>query len=131
MAEPPGQHPPPSFAARVGLLQEANKRILAQDLHDRVGLVRYAPPELVLRAPKPLPAEWLRDLAAALRELTGTRWQVSLSDADAQPSLREQEREAEARVREGVLDQPVVRAAFDAFPGAELLEYSLAAQEDR
>src|SRR3954463_2915606 len=39
---------PAEFAALVKLMEQSGKHVLAQQLHDQVGVVRYAPPELVL-----------------------------------------------------------------------------------
>ena len=55
----------------------------------------------------------------------GQKWQVALSDGPAQPTLREQEQAAEADLKRKVLETPVVKAAFEAFPGAELARYNL------
>jgi DNA polymerase-3 subunit gamma/tau len=86
--------------------------------------VRYAPPELVLKLMRPLGADWSRDLALALKSTTGTAWRVSLSDEAGDPSLLDQEKIAEERVRADVLTDPNVRAVMDAFPGAELESFS-------
>jgi DNA polymerase-3 subunit gamma/tau len=51
-------------------------------------------------------------------------WQVSLSDEFGEPSLLEQEKMAEERVRADVLADAGVRAVMDAFPGAELESFS-------
>jgi len=66
-------------------------------------------------------------LLAGLRGFTkaqfGQPWRIAIAEGEAQPSLREQElasaRAAEQRVRE----LPVVKAAFEAFPDAELAGY--------
>jgi len=83
-------------------------------------LVRYAPPELVLKPMRPLGADWSRDLATTLKAATGASWQVSLSDEAGEPSLLEREKMAEERVRADILADPNVRAVMDAFPDAEL-----------
>jgi DNA polymerase-3 subunit gamma/tau len=44
------------FPALVDLLAQNGKPHLAQQLHDYAGLVRYEPPELVIRPAKPCPA---------------------------------------------------------------------------
>ena len=89
-----------------------------------MGLVRFAPPELVLKPTRPLGGDWPRDLAAALKTATGTSWQVSLSDEAGEPSLLDQEKMAEERVRSEVLADPAVRAAFEAFPDATLESFA-------
>ncbi len=115
---------PPDFRALHDLLVHGNQHLLAQRLHDFVGLVRYAPPDLVIRRTGPLPAEFARDLAAALKALTQTAWDVTIADGTSAPSLLDQERAAETVVRDEILASPVVRAAFEAFPDAELIRYS-------
>jgi DNA polymerase-3 subunit gamma/tau len=115
---------PSDFAALVKAIEQSGKRILAQQLHDQVGLVRYAPPELVLKPAKPLGGDWPRQLAQELKTLTGTSWQVSFSDEAGEPSLLDQEKIAEERVRADVLAHPNVRAVMDAFPDAELESFS-------
>ena len=120
-----GMQPPATFQGLIDLLEGGGKRQLAQQLHDFVGLVRYAPPELVIRPLKPHSGDFIRDLAAALKLVTGTIWQVRASDEAAEPSLLEQEKAGEDALRQQVLDDPMVRAAFEAFPDAELADYSL------
>src|SRR5438309_890719 len=115
---------PSDFVALVKAVEQSGKHLLAQQLHDQIGVVRYAPPELVLKPMRPLGADWSRDLALALKAATGASWQVSLSDEAGEPSLLDQEKIAEERVRSDVLADPNVRAVMDAFPGSELETFS-------
>jgi DNA polymerase-3 subunit gamma/tau len=116
---------PASFPELVKRLETGGKAHLAQQLHDFVGLVRYAPPELDVRPVKPLAADFMRDLAVALKAVTGTAWQVRASDEPAASSLLDQEKEAAERLRQEVLDAPMVKAAFEAFPEAELAGFTI------
>jgi DNA polymerase-3 subunit gamma/tau len=116
---------PSDFRALIARLERSGRHQLAVQLHDQVGLVRYAPPELVLKPARPLGGDWPRDLALALKSATGASWKVSLSDEAGEPSLLDQEKMAEERVRADVLADPNVRAVMDAFPGAELESYSV------
>ena len=127
-AAPSGPSAPTSYRELVDRLQQTGKRILAQELHDQVGLVSFAPGELVLKPLRPLGAEWTRDLAAALKEATGSRWTVSFTDQGGEPSLQQQERIAEENVRAAVLDEPNVRAVLESFPEASLDSYGPAQQ---
>jgi DNA polymerase-3 subunit gamma/tau len=111
---------PRDFKGLVKLLEDNGKLQLAQQLHDQVGLVRFAPPELALKPLKPLGADWTRELDLALKGITGIRWQISISDETAEASLLEQEKMAEERVRAEVLAEPNVRAVLEAFPDASL-----------
>lgn len=115
---------PADFPALVRFLEASGKHQLSVQLHDQVSVVRYAPPELALKPLRPLGGEWPRELAATLKSLTGTSWRVSLSDETGEPSLLDQEKIAEERVRASVLDDANVQAVLDAFPGAELETFS-------
>ena len=115
---------PADFRALVKFVGDNKKQLLAQQLHDQVSVVRYEPPELVLKPSRPLGGDWPRQLATELKALTGTAWQVSLSDEAGEPSLLDQEKMAEERVRAEVLADPNVRSVMDAFPDAELESYS-------
>lgn len=115
---------PADFVGLINAIERSGKHLLAQQLHDQVGLVRYAPPEVVLKPMRPLGADWSRDLALAIKSATGANWQVSLSDEPGEASLLDQEKMAEERVRADVLADPNVRAVMDAFPGAELESFS-------
>ena len=114
---------PADFPGLIRLLEQGRKQQMGQQLHDFAGLVRYAPPELTLKAVKPLPNDFARDLAAALKGLTGASWQVELTDDVAAPSLFDQDRQRENEARDAILADPAVRAAFEAFPDAELIEF--------
>ena len=120
----PSARLPSDFGELVRLIEQNGRHLLAQQLHDQVGVVRFMPPELVLKPMRPLGSDWFRDLAVALKAATATTWQVTLSDESGDPSLLDQEKMAEERVRADVLADPSVQAVMDAFPGAELESYS-------
>ena len=115
---------PADYPALIKVVEASGKHLLSQQLHDQVGLVRYAPPELVLKPTRPLGGDWPRDVALALKAATGSSWQVALSDESGEPSLLDQEKMAEERVRADVLADPNVRAVMDAFPNSELETFS-------
>jgi len=116
----PSASMPADLPALIALLEHGGRNQLALQLHDQVGLVSFAPGELKLRPLRPLGPEWPRELASALKQLTGSSWQVILSDEPSEPSLLDQEKIAEERVRSEVLADANVRAVLDAFPEATL-----------
>ncbi|HLL32116.1 MAG TPA: DNA polymerase III subunit gamma/tau, partial [Allosphingosinicella sp.] len=121
---------PPSFEAFTELIETRGKAILAHQLRENYRLVDYGPPSLLLQQTGNV--REVRDIEAFIRTLRdatdaifGQKWQVALSDGPAQPTLREQEQAAEAELKRKVLETPLVKAALEAFPGAELARYNL------
>jgi DNA polymerase-3 subunit gamma/tau len=123
-APPAAPSAPASYRQLIDRLHAAGKIILAQELHDQVGLVSFAAGELVLKPLRPLGADWTRDLAAALKDATGTKWIVSFTDQGGEPSLQQQDQIAEESMRAAVLDEPNVRAVLESFPDATLESFS-------
>ena len=115
---------PADFTALVRMVEGSGKHLLAQQLHDQVGVVRFAPPELAVKPMRPLGPDFVRDLALVLKGATGATWQVSLSDGPSEPSLLDQEKMAQERERDAVLADPQVKAIMDAFPGSTLESYA-------
>jgi len=119
--EPPMLALPETFEALVARIDKVSP-LLGQQLHDFVGLVRYAPPQIALRPVKPLPGEFARQLAAMLKTLTNSVWDVELSDAPSEPSLLQQEQAAAQAARDEILNAPMVAQVRSVFPDAELIE---------
>ncbi|MEP6785600.1 MAG: DNA polymerase III subunit gamma/tau [Sphingomonadales bacterium] len=115
-AAPATQEGPATFAALIDTVEAAGKLQLAHVLRDQTRVIRYAPPDLVVGGPADV-----QMLKTALRDATGTAWNVFVEDGTAEPTMRERELTAEAAARDAVLADPIVAAAFDTFPGAELL----------
>jgi len=111
---------PTDFPTLVDAVERQGKQLLGLQLRDHVGLVSFAPGELVLKPLKPLGAEFARELAAAARQATGQSWEVRLTDEGGSPSLQQQEAMAEERMRAAVLEEPIVRSLLEEFPDATL-----------
>ncbi|HEX8224192.1 MAG TPA: DNA polymerase III subunit gamma/tau [Allosphingosinicella sp.] len=129
-----GQEPmleaPPSFEAFTELIETKGKAILAHQLRENYRLVEYGPPSLLLQQTGNV--REVRDVEAFVRTLRdatdtifGQKWRVAMSDGPALPTLREQEQASEAELKRKVLESPLVKAAFEAFPEAELTGFSL------
>jgi DNA polymerase-3 subunit gamma/tau len=121
---------PPSFEAFADLIETRGRVLLAHQLRENYRLVEYGPPSLLLqqtgnvREVRDVDA-FLRTLREATDSIFGRKWRVALSDGPAQPSLREREQAAEAALKQQVLESPLVKAAFEAFPEAELTGFTL------
>ncbi len=114
---------PADFPALVDAIEAAGSAGLAVKLRLGASVVRYAPPELVLSGARPVSADTLGDLAAALKAMSGKAWRVSIVDGPGAPTLRELEKQTEEAARDAILATPMVRAALEAFPDAVLEDW--------
>jgi DNA polymerase III subunit gamma/tau len=110
---------PASYEALVAALEKGGKHVLSDQLRREFGLVRFEPPLLVIRPLK---------LLAVIRDMFGPNWLLEIGHDGAAPSLAEQDAAREQEARAAILATPLVKAAFEAFPEAELISYE-AAQE--
>jgi len=109
------------WAVLVDQVDAAGQLRVAQMMRDRVRVIDLAPERLVFEQADNFADDPVPDIREALFKLTGKRWQVERGTGTAQPSLREAA-DAVARAREaGIRSDPLVKAAFAAFPDAELL----------
>jgi len=111
---------PPNFAALVALFATRREIQVRNHLHANVHLVSYEPGRLEFRpaadAPRDLPGQVLN----FLRAWCGNHWQVSVSQEQGAPTLAEQELMAKDAAHQQAAENPVVRAALEAFPGAKI-----------
>ena len=82
--------------------------------------MRLSGSELVLSALRPLPADFVAELGATLKRLTDRVWRITTEQLAGDPTIREQLEAGAEAIRQEVLATPVVRAAFEAFPDAEI-----------
>ena len=115
------QEVPATFEALVKQLWDANQALVADEMEHLVRPVRYAPPELDFQPIRPMDRETIDRMKQAIDGVTGLRWQISAVGGDAQPSLAEQKAAVEEAAKNAILSTPVLKAAMEAFPNAELL----------
>jgi len=109
------------WAALVERVDAAGHLRVAQIMRDRVRVIELGPDRLIYQPADDFPDDPAPDIRDALFKVTDLRWQVERGAGAAQPSLREAS-EAEAKARdERIRSDPLVKAAFEAFPDAELL----------
>ncbi|MGL4314125.1 MAG: DNA polymerase III subunit gamma/tau [Sphingomonas sp.] len=111
---------PATFADLIDALDTAREVALAEQLRVAARVVRYAAPEIVLSSLKPMPATLPRDLADVMRRLTGQVWRVTVEELTGAPSVREAEADARAAALGAVRRAPIVAAALEIFPDAEI-----------
>src|SRR5262249_57146116 len=66
------------------------------------------------------PSDLTNRLGQLLSEWTGSRWLIAISEAEGEPSLREQEERRQRDLRNEVTSHPLVQAVLDTFPGATI-----------
>ncbi len=113
---------PADFPALLDRLARDGFVSLEMTLRDVIRLVEYAPPLLAYQLAGPVPPSFVPELRDALAKVTGTRWDLEERSGEAQPSLLEQEQAVAEAGRRAILESPLVKAAFAAFPEAELLD---------
>jgi len=95
--------------------------VLKVHIENDMHLVKLEAGHLEFRPSPRAPRSLAGDLQQKLRDWTGARWTVSISNQPGQPTLAEQKRNAKAARIESVMQAPLVRAVLDRFPGAEIV----------
>jgi DNA polymerase-3 subunit gamma/tau len=111
---------PQSFAEVVALFDERREAVLRSHLWSHLHLVRFEPGRIEFRPAEGAPRDLANRLGELLREWTGIRWMIAVSEAEGAPTLREQEDGRDRDLRNEVASHPLVQAVFEAFPGATI-----------
>ena len=113
----------PVWEALVARVDAGGQLQAAQIMRDWVRVVALTQGELRFALAPGYSGDPAPELRAALLKATGERWQVErIEGGDAAPSLREVAAAGAAQAAAAVRREPIVEAAFAAFPDAELIE---------
>lgn len=110
------------FEDVIALLAEKRDIRLKHALETGVRLVRFEPGRIEVRLLDGAPGSLATELSERLKRWTGDLWVVSLSREEGAPTLREQARSREEMLKERARQDPLVKAALAAFPGAEIVD---------
>ncbi len=113
---------PADFPALLDRLAREGFVSVEMTLRDVFRLVEYAPPLLAYQLAGPVAPGFIAELRDALAKISGTRWDVEEREGAALPSLLEEEMAKADAEKQMILESPLVKAAFAAFPDAELLD---------
>jgi len=83
-------------------------------------LVHFEPGRIELRPADGAPRDLANRLGQLLGEWTGTRWLIAISEAEGEPTLRQQEASHDRALRNEVARHPLVQAVLETFPGATI-----------
>ncbi len=114
---------PADFPAMLEQLGAQNFVNLESTMRDIMRVVEFAPPKLVYQLSGAVAPGFESELRDALLKVTGERWELEQRlDAEAAPSILEVERAKADSERNLIMESQLVKAAFAAFPEAELLD---------
>lgn len=102
----------------VGRVSPVLESILIADMR----VVKFAAPEIIYQSARSISDSDLKKISDTLKDQTGVQWTIAEGQGEAQPSIAEKAQQSRDAARQEILDSPLVKAAFEAFPDAELLE---------
>tara|TARA_R110002110_G_scaffold415612_7_gene652368 strand:+ start:174176 stop:176176 length:2001 start_codon:yes stop_codon:yes gene_type:complete len=117
---PQAQADPQGFRELVEIFGTRREIAVRSHLYNNVHMVTYEPGRLEFRPNEHAPSDLPGQVLGRLREWLGAHWQVSVSGAQGDATLAEQDEAAEAATYREAAEHPVVRAALEAFPGASI-----------
>ncbi len=103
------------------MAQKNGAPVLKVHIENDIHLVKLEAGRLEFRPSLRAPRTLAGDLQQKLRDWTGVRWSVSISNEAGLPTLAEKKKNAKAARIESVMQAPLVRAVLDRFPGAEIV----------
>jgi DNA polymerase-3 subunit gamma/tau len=119
-----------SFEALIALAQEKRDIAVKMALERDVRLVHFEEGQLEIALGDNAPRSLVHDLQRKLTAWTGRRWIVVVSKEQGAPTLREQASDREAELKRKVMDDPLVQAVLNRFPGATIGPITQRAAED-
>ena len=121
---------PASFREVVALAAARRDIALQTALERQVRLIAFEPGRIEFELAPGADSGLPNRLTKALRDWTGQLWGVAVRrpdpDRPAAPTLHEEAQRVQDEERRGVLARPLVRAALDAFPGAQITDVEAA-----
>jgi DNA polymerase-3 subunit gamma/tau len=115
-----GLEPYARFEDVMALLRKERDIKLLDEVETFVRVVRYKPGMIEFNPAPGAPADLAGRLTQRLRTLTGARWSVLVSAGEGQPTAARQAADAKQAEALRAAAHPLVLAALEAFPGAEI-----------
>jgi len=111
---------PQGFAEVIALFDKRREALLRSHLWSDVHLVHFERGRIEVRPASSAPRDLTNRLGQLLSEWTGSRWLIAVSEAEGEPTLREQEEGRQRDLRNEVTSHPLVQAVLETFPGATI-----------
>jgi DNA polymerase-3 subunit gamma/tau len=104
--------------------------VLKVHIENDMHLVSLEPGKLEFRPSARAPRTLSGDLAQRLKDWTGQRWMVTVAKDGGAPTIAESKKSAHQAKLDAVLQEPMVRAVLDRFPGSEVIAVRDLMQDD-
>ncbi|HEY9093194.1 DNA polymerase III subunit gamma/tau [Parasphingorhabdus sp.] len=112
---------PKDFQAVINIVGKASP-ILESILVADMRIVSFSAPVIEYQSARPIAASDIKKITDVLKDATGAVWTIKEGKGEAKPSIAEQIQLDQEAATQAILESPMVKAAFEAFPDAELLE---------
>ena len=99
-------------------------------LENNVRLIKLEPGRIEFSLTTAAVPSFSGDLSQKLKQWTGQRWMVSVAKDGGAPTIAEARRGAQQAKLDAVLQEPMVRAVLDRFPGSEVIAVRDLMQDD-
>ena len=110
------------WAQLVDQVDGSGQLRIAQIMRDWVRVIALEPGKLVYALVPGFSGDPAPEIRDALYQLTGQKWELQRGGGEGVPSLREQAEAARVAEADAVRRNPLVAAAFEAFPDAEIVD---------
>jgi DNA polymerase-3 subunit gamma/tau len=111
-----------NWADVVEQVKRSGQLTLASRMELQIRVVDLTPGRLVYALAPGFRDDISRELRDGLNQLGETRWEVERSEEGGASTLVERQQDLAAEQSRALRESPLVKAAFEAFPGAELVE---------
>jgi len=111
---------PKSFQDLVALFERHNEASIAFHLNDNVHSGKFIPGRVTLRLKDQTPDNLIGRMSELLKQWTGQSWLISQTRDRGDDTLYEQEQEAARHLQARLMENPLVKALLDRFPGAKI-----------
>lgn len=120
---------PQNFKELVALFKERGEPFLHQWLVSDVYPIICEAGRLEFRPAKNAPAELGGRISEKLKQWTGRQWIVIVSNAEGQPSLKEEEDKRQLTLKEQAMSHPAVQHILEAFPLATITSVKITGEQ--
>ena len=109
------------FDSVLDLIRAHRDVALITDVEDHLRLISYRPGHIAFEPTDQAPRDLATRLAGRLQIWTGVRWAVSIGTGGA-ATIRQERNRKDADLKAQAATHPMVKAVFEAFPNAKILD---------